>query len=229
MLERLGGFTVRHRKAVLVGSVILLVVYAGFFGGVIQRLTSGGFEDPDTQSVETRQLLDDEFGAGDPNLVLLVTAKEGTVDDRDVAAAGLELTEQLAAERGVEQVVSYWSLGSPPPLAGNDGKQALVLGRMVAPESIDKQEEDFLDERVGEISEKYTQDGELIAVGIGGFTEVFRQAGDTVEKDLQRAELITLPIVLILLILVFGSVVAASLPLAVGAIGVLGTFLVLPL
>jgi RND superfamily putative drug exporter len=227
MLERLGRFTVRRRKIVLVGSLLFLVASAVFGGGVVDRLTSGGFEDPNSESVEARELLENRFNAGDPNLVMLVTAKDGSVDDKAVAGAGLELTERLANEENVEQVVSYWSLGLPPPLASSDGSQALVLGRITAPASTDKQEEDFTDDRVGEISEEYTQDGELISVGVGGFAEVFRQAGETVEKDLQRAELISLPVVLLLLVLVFGSVVAASLPLAVGAIGVLGTFLVL--
>jgi putative drug exporter of the RND superfamily len=227
MLERLGRFTVRRRKAVLVASALFLVASGVFGGGVVDRLTSGGFEDPDSESVEARELLEDRFNAGDPNVVMLVTAKDGSVDDKAVVAAGLDLTGRLAQEENVEQVVSYWSLGSPPPLASGDGTQALVLGRISPPASSDKQTEDFTDERAGEISEKYTQDGDVIAVGVGGWAEVFRQAGDTVEKDLQRAEIITLPVVLVLLVLVFGSVVAASLPLAVGAIAVLGTFLVL--
>jgi putative drug exporter of the RND superfamily len=227
MLERLGRFTVRRRKVVLVASALFLVASGVFGGGVVDRLTSGGFEDPDSEAVEARELLENRFNAGDPNVVMLVTAKDGSVDDKAVAAAGLDLTGRLAQEKNVEQVVSYWSLGSPPPLASGDGTQALVLGRIDPPPSSDKQTEDFTDERAGEISEKYTQDGDVIAVGVGGWAEVFRQAGDTVEKDLQRAEIITLPVVLILLVLVFGSVVAASLPLAVGAIAVLGTFLVL--
>ncbi|MGH9039958.1 MAG: MMPL family transporter, partial [Acidimicrobiia bacterium] len=64
-------------------------------------------------------------------------------------------------------------------------------------------------------------------VGMGGAGEVFNQIEAQAEKDLKKAELLTFPITVILLVLVFGSVVAAGLPLAVGALAVVGTFLVL--
>jgi RND superfamily putative drug exporter len=64
-------------------------------------------------------------------------------------------------------------------------------------------------------------------VQVGGFGEVFREVGHTIEHDLVRAEMIALPITLILLLLVFGSAIAALLPLAIGALSVVGTFLVL--
>ena len=52
--------------------------------------------------------------------MLLVTADEGTVDDATLARSGQQLTERLAAEPGVADVASYWSLGSPPPLRSTD-------------------------------------------------------------------------------------------------------------
>src|SRR5262249_1821641 len=57
--------------------------------------------------------------------------------------------------------------------------------------------------------------------------EVFREVGSTIEGDLARAEAIALPITLILLLIIFGSAVAAALPLAIGALSVVGTFVVL--
>src|SRR5207248_11204843 len=61
----------------------------------------------------------------------------------------------------------------------------------------------------------------------GGFAEVFRQIGTQIEQDLRTAEMIALPITLILLILVFGSAVAASLPLTLGILAIIGGFFVL--
>ncbi len=60
-----------------------------------------------------------------------------------------------------------------------------------------------------------------------GEAEVFRQVGSTIESDLKKAETIALPVTLVLLVLVFGGLVAASLPLFIGALTVAGTFLVL--
>jgi RND superfamily putative drug exporter len=64
---------------------------------------------------------------------------------------------------------------------------------------------------------------------VGGFAEVFRQVGETIEADLVRAESIAFPITLILLVIVFGSLIAAALPLVVGIISIVGSFLILTL
>ncbi|MDP8971491.1 MAG: MMPL family transporter, partial [Actinomycetota bacterium] len=126
----------------------------------------------------------------------------------------------MAAEPDVEQVVSYWSSGGVPSLRSRDGGEALVLGRVLG-------DEDALEGRVEELSADYSGDHGPIVVGVAGSAEVFRQLTETVEADLARAELLSLPVTLILLVLVFGSLVAATLPLAVGTIAVLGALLAL--
>src|SRR5688572_31553140 len=111
MLQRLGWFTVRRRRWVLAGTLVALVVSGALGGGVFQRLSSGGFSDPDAESSRATDQLEDEFGTGDVNLVLLVTAGSGSVDDPAATAAGAALTEELAAEPSIEQAFSYWTLG----------------------------------------------------------------------------------------------------------------------
>lgn len=220
MLERFGRFTVRRRRWILIGTVIGLIVAGAFGGSVIERLSNGGFTDPASESQRAEEILDRVFDTGNPNLLLLVTAREGTVDDPSVAEAGAALTQELSAESGIQQAFSYWNLGSPPPLRSTHSKQALVLARISG-------DDDEVRDRIERLSPKYTYRNGPIAVAVGGQAEVFRQVGTQVEEDLQRAETITFPIVLILLVLVFGSVVAAGLPLAIGALAVVGTLLVL--
>jgi RND superfamily putative drug exporter len=220
MLERLGRFAVRRRRRILIGSVIGLILAAAFGGSVIGQLSNGGFTDPRSESQQAEDVLDGVFHAGNPNLVLLVTARSGTVDDAAVAEAGRALTEALRAEAGIQQAFSYWTLGSPPPLRSTDSTQALVLARIDG-------DDDQVRERIKDLSPEYTGSDGPITVGVGGQAEVFRQVGTQVEQDLRKAETITFPIVLILLVLVFGSVVAAGLPLAIGGIAVVGTLLVL--
>ena len=227
MLERLGWFTVRHRKAVLVGSVVFVLASGVIGGGVVDELTSGGFEDPAAESTVAADALESVFGTGDPNVLLLVTARGGNVDDPEVASEGASLTKELGEEAQVEQAVSYWSLANPPPLRSTDGAQALVLARINPTETAGDREEDIIDERVAELSEKYTRSGDVLSVEVGGFAEVFRQVGETIEADLRRAEILSGIPVLILLIIIFGSLVAASLPLGIGIISILGTFFVL--
>src|SRR6266536_3568141 len=218
MLERLGRFIVRRWRGILIGTVIGVVVAAAFGGSLIQRLSNGGFTDPGSESERAEGVLGRAFHAGNPNLVLLVTARVGTVDDPAVSTAGTALTKEVLAEPGIQQAFSYWSLGSPRPLRSTDSRQAILLARIAG-------NADEVRDRVKELSPRYTRSTGPITIAVGGQAEVFRQVGTQVEKDLRKAETITFPIVLILL--VFGSVVAAGLPLSIGALAVVGTLLVL--
>jgi RND superfamily putative drug exporter len=220
MLTRLARFTVRRRRVVLVASLVVFAVFGAIGGGVAERLSSGGFEDPDAESTRARHLIEDEFGSATPNLVLLVTADAGNVDDPAAAAAGAALTQELAALDGVENAVSYWSLGNAPPLKSTAGDKAIVLANLSG-------DDDDVRERIEELSPELTRDTDTIDVAVGGFAEVFRQVGTTIESDLARAEGVALPITMLLLVLVFGSLIAAGLPVAIGVLSIVGTFFVL--
>src|SRR3954469_18845121 len=219
-MTRLGQFAVRRRRLVLVLGLLLLLV-AGVVGGSVQkRLSNGGFDDPHSEYSRASTILDREFHSGQPNVVLLLTAKSGDVDSPAVAAEGARITQELEAQPFVSQTASYWSLGSPPPLHSADGKGALVLAR------IDGTDDQVI-RRVKDIAPKFTIDDAVATVRVGGYAQVFNEVGTQIRGDLERTEAITLPIVILLLIIIFGSVVAAGLPLGVGVLSVLGTFLVL--
>jgi putative drug exporter of the RND superfamily len=227
MLTRFARLSTNHARAVVIAASFVFVVAGALGGGVADHLTSGGFEDPSSESARADEALAERFDTGVPNLLLLVTARDGDVDDPAVAAAGQALTDELAAEAGVDDVISYWSEGNAPPLRNDDGSRALVVARI---EGNDDQVED----RVTELAPGYEQwagvggvDSAAVDVELGGFAEVFHEVGDTIEEDLVRAETIAIPITLVLLILVFGSLVAASLPLVIGVMSIVGTFFVL--
>jgi putative drug exporter of the RND superfamily len=219
MLERLGRFLLRRRWAVLAAALVALVAAGAFGGSAVTRLKSGGFDDPAAESTRAARVLREQFGAGDPNLVLLVTAKDGRVDDPAVAAAGQALTRRLAAEPDLAQVVSYWASGAPA-LKSTDGSQALVLARITG-------DEEDMDTRAAALTGAYARDDPTLRVQVGGQAQVFREVGEQVEADLARAEAIAVPITLLLLVLVFASAVAGALPLAVGGFAIVGTLLVL--
>jgi RND superfamily putative drug exporter len=219
MFERLGQVLVRRRRLVLVAAVAL-VVGAGILGGnVVERLTAGGFEDESSESFEGAEVLRERFGVEASNLLLLVTSETGSVDDPAVVDQGVALTEELAAEDGIEGVASYWSTGAPT-LRSDDSSQALIVGTITG-------DADQARERIEDISPKFNRNGDLIDVEVGGFEEVFRAVSVQVEEDLLRAELIAFPITLILLLFVFGSLVSAALPMAIGGIAIVGSFFVL--
>jgi putative drug exporter of the RND superfamily len=220
MLTRLAQFTVRRRRRVLLGTLVAFLLAGAVGGGVAERLSSGGFEDPTAESTEAQRLVDETFGNGTPNLVLLVTADNGNVDELASADAGRALTAEVAQLPGIDQAVSYWTLGNAPPLKSTVGHQAIVLARIAG-------DEDAVDERIAELSPMLTRDGDVIDVGVGGFAEVFREVGTTIEEDLARAEGVALPVTMLLLVFVFGSAVAAGLPIVIGVLSIVATLFVL--
>ncbi len=220
MLVRLAHFLIRRRRLILVAAVLLLAVAGAFGGGVVSRLVGGGFNDPSAESSRAADVIESTFRQGDPQLVLLARADTGNVDDPAAVAAGQELTQRLASEPDVVQASSYWSLGSPPPLKSTGGDTALVLVRLEG-------SDDTIRDRAVAIADDVKGDTGALTITPGGGAIVNDAVSDRVESDLQKAERIALPITLVLLVLVFGSVVAALLPLAVGIFAIIGTFAVL--
>ncbi|MEY2592296.1 MAG: putative drug exporter of the superfamily, partial [Acidimicrobiaceae bacterium] len=218
MLARLSKVVVRRRRFVWLGALVFVVVAGALGGGVADRLSSGGFADPNAESTKAAQLLRHEFGQQDPNLVMVVTAKKGKVDDPANAAAGAAFTQKLTADKSINFAVSYWTLGNAPPLMSKDGTQALLLARI-------KGTDDQVDKLVDGITTRFGGDQGALTVSITGQGPVFHEVGNTIKDDLARAEAIAFAITIVLLILVFGGVVAASLPLTIGIMSILGTFL----
>ncbi|CAM5445906.1 membrane protein [Streptomyces avidinii] len=214
--------TARPRLSLLLALVVTaLAVFAG--GGVADRLGSGGWEDPGARSTYATVALEREFPGSQANLLLLVDAGAAAgaagVDDPAVAAEARRLTERLAAEQGVTGVGSYWQTRMPA-LRSEDGRQALIAARVLGDE---KAANAVLDR----IAPSYRGAHGPVKVSLGGPAAVQREVTSTIQEDLLLAELIALPVTLILLILVFGSAVAALLPLGVGIVAIIGTNAVL--
>ncbi len=219
MLEFVAAFAIRHRVAVLVATPLLLVL-AGFAGaGVAGRLGSGGFHAPADESTRAQGVVDSGFDAGPANLVLLVSAPRG-VDESAVAIAGRALSARLAAEPGIGAVVSSWSPGRPAALRSTDGRSGLIAARVLG-------NEDRVATRVKALYADYSGTRDGLRVQVGGQPAAERELVAASERDLRRSEMAATPVVVLVLLLVFGGAVAAALPLVVGVVAVLGTLAVL--
>jgi RND superfamily putative drug exporter len=199
----------------------LLPIAAAYGLGVHDQLSNGGFLDPSAESTRAAAVVSNDFrSSGQTDLVVVVTAVRGTVDDAAVRDAGVALTKRLGSTPGVIAASSYWSLDGAPPLRSRDGRQALLIASLRGSD----------DEQVRlakDLSPKFTTRGAVIRTAVTGHAETTRQISEQAEKDLQRSDLLTAPLVFAALVIVFGSLVAAFLPLGVGVIAVLGTFVVL--
>jgi putative drug exporter of the RND superfamily len=218
VFTRLGRFTVRRRRLVLALTGVFLVAAAAAGSAVFGVLKGGGFDDPAAESSRARTLLEERFGQGEPNVVLLFEPAGGSVDSPEAVAAGSALTQRLLAEPEVVQASSYWSLGQVPPLRSEDGTKALVLGFVDG-------DEDRIKDTAARVVEQYAGRHQEGRVEVGGMGAVYDEMSHTIETDMAKAEGIAVPITLVLLIFVFGGLVAAALPLFIGAVAVFGAFL----
>ncbi len=166
-------------------------------------------------------LLEHAFDAGQPNLVVIVRS-DLPADDPDVEAAGTSLTRALASEPGLEHVESLWTLDlsgfrNPHPLAGVDGRSGLVIAHVAG--DIDQAQS-----RAAEVADVYDGRWEGLDVRVGGSLIVAEGVIHQADADLDRAELLTAPLTILVLVVVFGGVLAAGVPVAVALLAVVGTF-----
>ena len=162
-------------------------------------------------------------GAAQPDFVLLVTAKDGTVDDeavRDAARRAAGAARPRARRRADAVVLEPRQRAA---LRSVDGRTGVVLAALAG-------EPDERIDHAAELSAAlHDRHAGRFEVEVTGKSPIEEQISERAEKDLQRSELLTAPLVFIALVIVFGSLVAALLPLVVGVLAVLGTFVVLTL
>ncbi|MDX2296782.1 MULTISPECIES: MMPL family transporter [Streptomyces] len=220
-LAALGRWLAKRRLAVLLVTMVALIVAVPFGSDVESRLSEGGITVPASESARADELLNNRFEGGSPHLVFIAAAGR-SIDSPDVGADATALTDRLAKEPGVVQAASYWTLDKPPTLRSKDGRTGLIMVRLAG-------DEDEVRKAAARIVPDVVGEQGALKVTATGVTAVRMAIEKRSEEDLTRAELLSGPLVLIILLLVFGSVVAASTPLAVGILAVIGSFVVLRL
>jgi putative drug exporter of the RND superfamily len=214
LLGLIARVSIARPRTVLIAALVLVALAAFAARDVSDHLTGLGSTDRSSESAAAAAALDRSGARSRPNLVVL--ARSGRpVDDPAVAARGRRLAGELAAERDVRWVTSYWD-GRVPALRSRDGRRALIAARLGGTELA-------ASKRAAEIAERFSGVRDGFEVRVGGEAAMADQAQRTIAQDLARAELIALPLTLLVLILVFGSAVAALLPLVVGVIAMVGT------
>ena len=216
MLTKIADLALRRARLLLAISAVAVVLMGALGGGAFGKLLSGGFDDPDAPSARAQHTIEEKFG-GETDLVFLVRATDGSpLDSPAVEERGRSLTEGLGQDSTVANVISYWGTGNKA-LTSHDGKKALVLAHVKGDENERADLADALIEEYGGV-----KDG--VDVQAGGLSAVSNDVTTQVGKDLVVAESIAVPITLILLVLAFGSIVAALLPLVIGMFAIMGTF-----
>ncbi|MFF9899389.1 MMPL family transporter [Streptomyces longispororuber] len=215
MFERIAELAIRRSRLVLVVAALAVALMGVVGAGAFSKLVEGGNEDPDSPSTKAARVIEDKFG-GETDLVLLVRP-QGRVDSPAAERAGRALAADLKEDRHLDNVISYWDAGSSA-LRSEDGREAMVLAHVKGDDTErGKNAKDVIDAYTG------SYEGGL-SVRAGGGAAVGNDLAAQVPKDLLLAEAVAVPLTLVLLLVVFGSVVAALLPLVIGLVAIAGTF-----
>jgi RND superfamily putative drug exporter len=213
MFDALARLADRRRRLVLALAVVF-VVFAGAVGGPVVSLldSDDDFEDHASQAVLARQTIERATGrSASPDMVVL--ARLGAPVDSPAAQRKIERVAAALRDRDVATVVAYRA-GRPRELVSRDGRSTYLLVTFRA-----TADEDAAAKRLQKRVEREP------GVTAGGSTLAFTQVSEQVQEDLARAEMLAFPLLFLLSLVVFRSVVAALLPVIVGATTILATFL----
>lgn len=217
MFSKWGEFIQRHRKLVLA----IMIVLVSALGVVGQRLpdylSQSGWFDPGSDSIKAAELEESTFGRDNSaDVVVMYDAPAGkTVDDKAFAKKVQSHLDQLEKNNPqyIDGIASYWNT-KQAMLTTKDKKHAMASIRLKG--------------WGNDILKNYRKVEKQIPIEdvsqhIAGQTPVSGALDTGMAKDIKRAELMGLPIVGVLLIIVFGGVLASLLPLLVGGLSIIGS------
>lgn len=214
MIDALIRLATGRARLVLTVTAVFFVV-AAILGGPVAGLLSSGddFRNPDAESAQAQDELAAASGSyAAPGVIVLVRTPDGARGD--------------AAQRKVKRLAARAE--RDPEVARATSYASTRDDRFIAKDGTSTYIAVFGDDGVGEsdIGERLQEAfADEEGVEVGGPGPAFEAIGSQVEKDLKRAELIAFPILFLLSLWVFRGVVAALLPLFVGGLVVVGTFL----
>ena len=221
LLNQIARLAITSPRRVIVVAALLTLALAIFGIPVANSLSASGFQDPTSESARASQVLTDKFGQGDTQLLVTVSTPGG-VDSPAARAAGTEIVDQLRSSPHVVEVASPWT--TPPQAAADlvskDRSTGLIVAGIKGNES-DQQK------YAEELSTQVTHDRNGATVRTGGAAMVNVQITKQSQRDLLVMESIAIPLSFLVLVWVFGGLIAAALPVAIGGMAILGALAVL--
>jgi uncharacterized membrane protein YdfJ with MMPL/SSD domain len=214
MFTSLASLATRRGRAVVLFSVVVFIAAAALGAGVADRLEPYGADDPATESVQADDRLE---AAGYNDTAAIVLMEDVDVESRAGRARVQKYAHQIADEPEVANVASFYSTGSRA-FVSKDGNATYLGVRFTTMD--DDAEQDAATRIVDELEGKP-------GITVGGGAVAREQVNTQVEEDLRTAELYAFPLLFLLSLVFFRSLVAALLPLLVGGLTIVSTFLML--
>jgi uncharacterized membrane protein YdfJ with MMPL/SSD domain len=216
MFEKLATFVHSNRRRVLFVAVIGVAIAGVFGAGVAKRLSPYGDQDPSSQSVQAMNRYQAAAGRQiDPGVIALVTA--GDVHSAGAERRVREVEAQLRASRDIAKVSSYYDSHDPSAISRDGGSTYVVA--YFQPKSDSR-----LNDDASLLERQFAGEHD---VKLGGPAIASAQADTQVGNDLAHAELLAFPVIFLLSLLFFRSLVAALLPPLLGGLAIMATLFAL--
>ncbi|NEE00977.1 MMPL family transporter [Phytoactinopolyspora halotolerans] len=220
MFDRWGRAVARRRRSVLLVAVVIAIVGGGFGVGVFDATVQGGYEDPNSEAVQAERLMESDPAVTSADVVAVYRAPDGGRVDTEAFGSRVQEAIDRLPEDAVAGATTYWDSGATF-LISDDGRSALALVTLAGADSSEKQEQLDAVEEILQVEGARTT--------LTGPVPLESAMSEQTREDLFRAEAIALPATMILLIIIFGGLVAASLPVLIGVLTVPTAFGVLRL
>ena len=216
MFSRWGAFVYRFRRPVAIFAVVLAVASSVLAAQASSALSSGGWLDADSESAEVAARLDEDFGSGKGSMIALFRSSTPGADATSAEFQGAiaATTAGLADNPDVSGVIGYAETGDLRFISTAGDAAYVVIELTITDEaSVDA---------VDAIREDMTAPAGF-SYQLTGFGPITKDGAEQSERDLQKAELVSLPIAAVILVLVFASIVAAGMPLLVAGLAIPST------
>ena len=225
-MRRLGRFVTSHSKWVLFGFAALIIASTFWGFQSFGSLKAGGYDNPGSDSGRVTKLLKSEFDENVAELVLIADFTDDVESPASVATAQ-NLTSYLKGVDGVDGVTSYYtSTPHSPALRSKDAKAVYFFVDLTNNEKRQAKIAQGIMDHFDPTVAGSTQYSNAKIYG-AGWSAVTSEINGKITSGLTLAESIAIPLTVVLLLFVFGSVVAAGLPFFVAAISILGSFFVI--
>src|SRR3954453_19862710 len=213
MFSRWGAFVYRFRRPVAITAIFIALASTVLASQASSALSAGGWLDANSESAEVAARLDAGFGAGKRSLIALFRSTTPGADAKsaDFQGAIKQSTAGLSTVPEVTGVVGYAETGDARFIS-TAGDAAYIVVEL---DVTDEQSVDVVDP----IREAIVPPAGY-TYQLTGYGPITKDSAEQSEKDLQKAELVSLPVVAVVLILVFASLIAAGMPLLVAGLAI---------
>ena len=217
MLARIALLAIAAPRRIIAFAILLSVGATVFGIPVAKSLSAGGFQDPTSPSAHASQVLADKLRHSDQQLLILVT-DPADVNSTAARTVGVDIADRLKKSPHVLDVTSAWTAPSPQAaaqLVTEDTKSGLIIARLDGGENNAQKYAD-------ELSNELVEDRDGVTVRAGGAAMAYAQANFQTQRDVLVMELIAVPLSFLVLVWVFGGLLAAMLPIAISGMAIVG-------